>query len=73
MAGSPFKHGMSVQQKLPPPEKGKIIDIGIDRIDGERQFLVAWTDAEGNEHTGWYKENEIEIAPEDPAPEPAAS
>lgn len=64
MAGSPFKHGMNVRQVMPKPEEGKIVDIGIDRIDGERLFLVAWEDAEGNEHTGWYKEAEIELVPE---------
>lgn len=70
MAGSPFKHGMKVRQVLPKPEEGHIVDIGIDRIDGERLFLVGWTDAEGVEHTGWYKENEIELAPEELSDEP---
>lgn len=70
MAGSPFKHGMQVRQVLPKPEEGHIVDIGIDRIDGERLFLVAWTDDAGNEHTGWYKEAEIEIVPAAPVPDP---
>jgi hypothetical protein len=70
MASSPFKQGMKVRQVLPKPEEGFITDIGIDRVDGERLFLVAWTDADGTEHNGWYKETEIEVSPEDAEPAP---
>lgn len=73
MAASPFKSGMKVRQVMPKPEEGHIVDIGIDKVDGERLFLVAWTDDEGNTHEGWYKEAEIELmAEEPPADEPAA-
>lgn len=72
MAASPFKSGMKVRQVLPAPEEGHIVDIGIDKVDGERLFLVAWSDEAGNEHQGWYKEAEIEFVAEAPPVEPVA-
>lgn len=74
MAASPFKSGMKVRQVMPKPEEGHIVDIGIDKVDGERLFLVAWEDEEGHQHEGWYKEAEIEQIADDapPAAEPAA-
>lgn len=75
MAASKFKAGQKVRQVMPVPEEGHIIDIGIDKVDGDRLFLVAWIDGEGNEQSGWYKEDEIEMHPDQtpaPAPAPAA-
>jgi hypothetical protein len=69
MAASKFKSGQKVRQVLPKPEEGNIIDIGIDKVEGERLFLVAWNDGDGNEHSGWYREDELEeVAVEPPAP-----
>lgn len=69
MAASKFTNGMKVRQVMPLPEEGHITDIGIDKESGDRLFLVSNVDAEGVEHTGWYKEDELEVAPPaDPAP-----
>jgi hypothetical protein len=67
MAASKFKTGQKVRQVMPKPEEGHIVDIGIDRVEGERLFLVAWEDKDGQEHQGWYREDELEVAPEEPA------
>jgi hypothetical protein len=77
MAASKFKNGMKVRQIMPAPEEGHIVDIGIDKESGDRLFLVAWLDGEGNELSGWYKEDEIEQsltpAPEEEEEEEPAS
>lgn len=62
-----FKKGDRVRQKV-IVITGEVSDVKL--VDGEPQFEVAYTDADGVAHARFFAEDAIEAAPA-PAEEPA--
>lgn len=54
------KIGDDVRQVV-PVIAGKVVDVAI--VDGDVQFAVEYPDADGETHTRYFKEGEIEAAP----------
>lgn len=51
--------GTTVQQILPAPITGTVERYDIDQETGEIQYLVRWTDENGDENEKFFKEGEI--------------
>lgn len=56
-----FKKEETVRQ-IAPVIQGKIINVAI--VDDEVAYEVAYTGADGEEHTRFFKEGELEPVPE---------
>ena len=56
-----FKKGDQVRQVVPVIE-GAVVDVAI--VDGDVQFCVEYTGADGDVHQRFFTEAEIEKAPE---------
>jgi hypothetical protein len=61
-----FKKGAKVRQIVPVIE-GEVVDVKI--VDGDVQFEVAYTGADGEPHARYFTEDEIEAAPAEGAAE----
>lgn len=55
----PLMKGVSVQQVLPAPIEGKVIDARYDVDAGIMYYLVSWVSADGHECSKWFAENEV--------------
>lgn len=67
-----FKKGDKVAQ-IVPVIKGEVVKFSVNQESGEVQYLVAWTDAEGQEQSRYFEGHEIDIDPETLDPETTAS
>jgi hypothetical protein len=57
-----YKRGNIVRQVVPKPIEGVISEAQI--VGDEVQYLVTWTDADGNEQARHFSEEQLEIAPD---------
>jgi hypothetical protein len=55
-----FKKGDSVKLVAVVPE-GPVESMRMDE-DGNVQYLISWTDANGNEHSRWFDEAQLTAA-----------
>lgn len=68
-----FKKGDAVQQAMPAPFKGVIVDLRMDADSGEIQYLV---DPDGDPNTPgqrWFSGAQVEAQPKPEGEEEAAS
>jgi hypothetical protein len=56
-----FKEGDQVRLRAPVVEGG-VTDIQFNKSAGELEYLVAYTDGNGESQTRWFGESELEIA-----------
>jgi len=59
---SSFKKGDPVRQ-IVVPLSGTVAGFQVDQETGDRLVKVEWTDAAGDQHARFFKEDEIEAAP----------
>lgn len=52
-----FKPGAQVKLNVAPPQ-GEIVQLSVNQ-DGDIQYLVEYTDASGDVHQRWFKEDEL--------------
>lgn len=55
-----FKKGDSVRLKVSVPQ-GPVQKVRMDD-DGNVEYLLAWTDADGNAQERWFAEDALELA-----------
>lgn len=55
-----FNEGDLVRLKTPVIE-GPVTDIAYDKASKQLGYMVAWTDAAGDEHCRWFSEDELEL------------
>jgi hypothetical protein len=55
-----FIKGQEVKLKAVVPQ-GPVEALRMDE-DGNFFYLIAWTDAQGNQHTRWFSEGDLEAA-----------
>jgi hypothetical protein len=55
-----FIKGQEVKLKAVVPQ-GPVEALRMDE-DGNFFYLIAWTDAQGNQHTRWFAEGDLEAA-----------
>lgn len=56
-----FKKGDSIIQILPAPIMGVVAGFSLDQDTGEVLVLMSSVDADGVEHTRYFKQTEIEL------------
>lgn len=56
---SAFKKGDVLKLKIPAPQ-GAVEKIQMTE-DGVVQYLISWTDADGNSHQRWFDETDVEL------------
>lgn len=56
-----LKKGIKVKQ-IVEIISGEIVDVKYDADLGNFEYLVGYTLANNEEHTRWFKENEVEVA-----------
>jgi hypothetical protein len=54
-----FKQGDMVRQKV-PLISGPIQDIQFNKSAGELEYLLAYTDSDGNNHFRWFVQSDLE-------------
>lgn len=55
-----FKKGDKVVQIMPAPIEGEVAGFALDQDTGEVIVLVSSIDADGVEHTRYFKQSEIQ-------------
>lgn len=59
-----FKKGDNVAQIVAAPITGQVQGFSVDQETGAVQILVGWTDSDGNVHTRYFNDDEIQAAPD---------
>lgn len=54
--------GASVRQIVPAPSVGTVVERRLHDGAGEIEYLIEWTDADGNTASRWFLESQIEVA-----------
>jgi hypothetical protein len=57
-----FKKGDKVVQVMPAPVEGEVAGFSLDQDTGEVIVLVSSVDADGVEHSRYFKQSEIQAA-----------
>lgn len=55
-----FVKGAFVRQVVPAVE-GNVTGYSVDQETGDVQVMVEWTDADGQPHSRYFKESELEL------------
>lgn len=68
MSAVKFARGKLVRQIMPAPIQGEVVRFAFSEQEGTINYLIRWTDAEGQVHERSFDEDQIELVPE-PAPD----
>lgn len=54
--------GAQVRQIVPAPIAGTVVERRLHDEAGQIEYLIEWTDADGNLASRWFLESQIEVA-----------
>ncbi len=54
-----FTKGQAVTQIIPAPITGTVAGFSLDQENGEVIVLVEYTDTDGNDHSRYFRQDEI--------------